>query len=723
MRPTFSRHTCQAALTIITLLALTACSDSDNDRRRQTPEEPTVAVSYDSTANPPDLPFPNAVYREDDGRLALPLPADADPDDLGNAAVAVNTLDGFSTIAPLHIDFAETIDATSIAPGSNVRVFEISVDSEGLPESVIAELENEVDYRVSISAVTESRLLIKPLRPLRGEAHYLVAVTSGLNAANGLAMGPSDDYLALREGDESDVDNGINRAYLGDLLRAQESVLADNGVTQDSVVTTFSFLTHNATEVLLSINDAATAMPVTLERPMMTIAGEEQPLTTAPFRPLAALYGLTPSGQSDLYTGTIELTYYMNVPADPTDDAVLDSYMRDSAGNPILGTDETPQSTNVTAPLLLAIPNTSRDPTLLKPAAGWPIAIYHHGIGFNRTNMLLIADAMAAQGVAMIAIDHPVHGVTPNDATILPLNIFAAAGVDFYNSDNERHFNLDLDGDSDIDEAGSHFSSPRNLLTGRDNLRQSVSDLIHLARSIPKITLPGASDLAFDGERIHFVGQSLGSFAGTMLAGVNEDTVAFSLAVPGAGGPKGAEGAPSGSEEFAEGLASLGLEQGSQEYEDYLGTLTTINGPADPINYAKLAGAKHPIHLTEIIGDGTPENPPDQTVPNTVLNVGQYEGLVVETAPLAGTEALVNSMNLEALFSPQVNPEGLSVVARYIRGGHTSQVNPSTLIDPFAVPAVTVEIQLQTATFIANDGKSVEVGDSSLLEMNYLPPE
>jgi hypothetical protein len=136
-----------------------------------------------------------------------------------------------------------------------------------------------------------------------------------------------------------------------------------------------------------------------------------------------------------------------------------------------------------------------------------------------------------------------------------------------------------------------------------------------------------------------------------------------------------------------------------------------------------LAGAKHPIHLTEIIGDGTPENPPDQTVPNTVLNVGQYEGLVVETAPLAGTEALVNSMNLEALFSPQVNPEGLSVVARYIRGGHTSQVNPSTLIDPFAVPAVTVEIQLQTATFIANDGKSVEVGDSSLLEMNYLPPE
>jgi len=723
MRPTFSRYTCHAALTLTALLTLSACSDSDNDRRPQTPEEPTVAVSYDSTANPPDLPFPNAVYRGDDGRLALPLPADAEPGDLGNAVVALNTLDGFSTIAPIHFDFAEPIEEASIEPGNNIRLFEISLTEEGLPEAVIEELDGETDYGVSISAVKDTRLLIKPLRPLRGGASYLVAVTTGLAASNGLAMGPSDDYLALREGDEADAGNGIDRSLLGDLLEAQESVLVDNGVSQESIVTTFGFSTHNATEVLQTINAVTAAMTVTLQRPMMTIAGEEQPLTTAPFRPLAALYGLTPSGQSDLYTGTIELTYYMNVPADPADDAVLDSYLRDNAGNPILGTDETPQSTNVTAPLLLAIPNTSRDPSLLKPAAGWPVAIYHHGIGFNRTNMLLIADAMAAQGVAMIAIDHPMHGVTPNDATILPLNIFAAAGVDFYNSDNERHFNLDLDGDSDIDEAGSHFYSPRNLLTGRDNLRQSVSDLIHLARSIPKITLPGASDLAFDGERIHFVGQSLGSFAGTMLAGVNEETVAFSLSVPGGGGPKGAEGAPSGSEEFAEGLASLGLAQGSQEYEDYLGTLTTINGPADPINYAKLAGAKHPIHLTEIIGDGTPENPPDQTVPNTVLNVGQYEGLVVETAPLAGTEPLINSMNLAALFSPQVNPEGLSVVARYIRGGHTSQVNPSTLIDPFAVPAVTVEIQLQTATFIANDGTSVEVGDSSLLEMNYLPPE
>ncbi|MEP1470507.1 MAG: hypothetical protein ABJK25_06025 [Halieaceae bacterium] len=723
MRTRLPRSAYRVGITALALLAFTACSDSDSNRRTPPPEEPTVAVSYDSTASPPELPFPNAIYENDEGRLTLPLPDDAEAEDLGNVVVALNTLDGFSTITPIHIDFAEPIDETSIESGSNVRLFEISLNEDGLPDTVIEELNAAENYSVTISAVKDTRILIKPLVPLHSGAHYLVSITSGLNASNGLAMGPSDDYVQLREGEGSDTGNGIDRGRLAELVRTQEQVLADSGVQPDTIVTSFSFSTQNSTEVMQGINDNATPMPVTLERPMMTIAGEVLPLTTAPFAPLAAFYGLTPSGQSDLYTGTITLPYYMNLPSSPADDSVLDSYMADSDGAPISGSDETPQSVNVIAPLLLSIPNPSRDPLLLKPASGWPVAIYHHGIFFNRTNMLLIADALAAQGVAMIAIDHPMHGVTPNDATILPLNIFAAVGVSFYDADTERHFNLDLDQDGEIDGAGDHFSSSRNQLTNRDNLRQSVSDLIHLARSIPSIMLPDASDLTFDRERIHFVGQSLGSFAGTILAGVNEDIVAFSLAVPGSGGAKGQEGSPSFSTGLVEGLASLGLEQGSQEYEDYLTALITINGAADPLNYAEQAGLKHSIHLTEIIGDSTPDNPPDQTVPNTVLNAGQYEGLVVETAPLAGTEALVRSMGLEALLASQVDPEGLLIVARYTQGGHSSQVNPSTIADPFAVPAVTVEIQLQTATFIANDGKSVEVNNSELLEMNYLPPE
>ncbi len=709
----------------IPLVVGVGCHDGgDRDREIDVVEPPvelTVEAVYDASANPPLLPFPNAVYAGEDGRLDMPLPEDSTPGDLGDAVVALNTLDGFSTAAPFYADFAEAIDAATLTAGDSVRLFEVVVDNEGLPTEVIAELQADEDYSVTVSVVMDSRLLVKPLRPLKGAANYLVGISNELRAQSGPRMAPSTNYADLRDGGQGSVDSLVDEAYLGELIQAQEALLAANGMTEGTIVSSFSFQTHAISDVLDGIDDTATARTVSLIRPMMTIGGVEQPLTTAPFRIIAAIFGLTPQGQSDVYTGVIDLPYYMNVPVGPMDDTVLDSFMRDAAGEPILGDASTLQSASVTVPVLVAIPNPSRDPSLIKPMNGWPVALYHHGIGVNRANMLLIADVLTSRGVAMVAIDQPLHGVTENDASQFPLDQFAAAGVDFYDGDNERHFNLDLDGDGEIDFAGTHFSSPRNRLTFRDNLRQSVSDLIYLARTIPAIELPDATGLAFDPDRIHFVSLSLGSLVGTILAGVNDDIHAFSLSAPGGGITKFSEGSPNSNADVLAAAAALGLEQGTQEFEDYLVLLTTIDGPGDPINYALTAGQNHPIHLTEIVGDGTPDNPPDQTIPNDVLDRGQYEGLVVETAPLAGTEPLIRSMNLNDLLDSAMNMEGLRVVGRFVQGDHQSQLNPSKALSPFAVPEVTQEIHLQTGTFIASDGESIEVGDSSLLEMNFMP--
>ena len=205
--------------------------------------------------------------------------------------------------------------------------------------------------------------------------------------------------------------------------------------------------------------------------------------------------------------------------------------------------------------------------------------------------------------------------------------------------------------------------------------------------------------------------------AGTMLAGVDSDIVAFSLAAPGGGNAKFFEGALNGGSDFVASLAALGFDQGTQSYEDLLTKLTTIDGPGDPINYATRAGEQHPIHINEIVGDGTTDNLPDGTIPNTVVNAGAYEGLVVETAPLSGTEPLIRAMDLQALLDTSSNPAGLRIVARMVQGVHSSQVNY------FSVPEVTREIQQQTATFLASDGKNIEVGNSELLEMNFTPAE
>ncbi|MFT5483721.1 MAG: pimeloyl-ACP methyl ester carboxylesterase [Halieaceae bacterium] len=702
----------------ILLLVMSACSDSTDPPPA---EIPTAKALFNSLATPAVLPFPNAIYATPNGRLGLPLAPDTVAGDLGDPVVALNTLDGFSTIAPIHASFAEAINATTIVGGGNVRLFEVAVDDRNLPTSIISELEAGRDYKVTLSAVLDSRVLVKPLIPLNASSNYLVGIGTGILAQSGLELGPSADYVDLRDGQQSSEAGSVDRSFLSELIGAQESLLSDSGMTEDGIVLSFSFPTHSTTDVLSAINGIATAMDVSLIRPTMTVNGEVMPLTSIPFAGLAAVFGMTPSGQADIYTGVIDLPYYMNVPTNPADDTVLDSYLRNAVGEPILDPGAGLQSVNLTVPLLMAIPNSSLDSSLVRPLSGWPVAIYQHGITGNRSNMLLIADALAARGVAMVAIDQPVHGVTPNDAGFLPLSLYTAFGVNFYDMENERHFNLDLNDDGIVDPAGQYSGSPRNALTFRDNLRQAVSDLVYLSRTLPTISLPDVPGLAFNADEVHFVSLSLGSMVGTMLAGVNSDIKAFSLSAPGGGITKFTEGSPNSNAGVLANAAELGLTQGNPDYEDYLRLLTTISGPGDPINYAVAAAQGHPIHITEIVGDGTPENPPDQTIPNDVLNAGQYEGLVVETAPLAGTEPLVRSMNLEALLDDAMNPEGLRVVARFVRGDHQSQVNPSNALSPFALPEVTQEIQNQTATFIASGGTTIEVLDSSLLEMNFVP--
>ena len=703
-------------VSMVCALALNACSDDNN---RVDNNVPTVAAIYDTTTA--ELPFPNAIYQGDDGRLALPLAAGVAAGDLSNATVALNTLDGFSTIAPIRISFAEDIDASSILAGDSVRLVQVSVDTNGLPSTQIKELDSS-EFIAVRSAVESNTVLIKPLLPLQSASNYVVIYTNGLVTESGLKTASSEDYARLRDGQVASNSN-LDEQQLSALIKAQESLAISLGVAQSDIVATTSFRTHSTTALLQRINDNATAVNYSLQRPNMTVDGVVQRLTTLPLDGLASIFGLTKTGQVDVYTGLIDMPYYMNIPTSPTDDSVNDGFFKNAQGNAVLAGSAIPQSNTLTVPIMVGIPNPSVDSGIVKPANGWPVAIYHHGITANRTNMLLIADSLAAQGVAMVAIDQPVHGVIPNDANILPLSVFASFNVSFYDAANERHFNLDLNGDGQIDLAGANFSSPRNQLTSRDNLRQSVSDLAHLAKTLAVMSLPGDSSLAFDANKIHFVSLSLGSIVGTQLAGVNSDIKAFSLSAPGAGGIKFTESAPNGNAGVIASLAALGFTQGEQDYENYLTLLTTIAGPGDPINYSAKASELHPIHLTQIIGDGTEQNPPDQTIASEVLDIAPYAGLVKETAPLSGTEPMVRVMGLADVFSTVSNSGGVRGVVRFLRGDHQSQLNPSNLLSPFAVPEVTQEMHLQTASFIASGGAQIEVGNTGLVDDNFFPAE
>ena len=60
-------------------------------------------------------------------------------------------------------------------------------------------------------------------------------------------------------------------------------------------------------------------------------------------------------------------------------------------------------------PLFVTVPNAGSGQA--KPAAGWPVVIFQHGITRNRTDMLALAPTLAAAGFVTVAIDMPLHGL------------------------------------------------------------------------------------------------------------------------------------------------------------------------------------------------------------------------------------------------------------------------------------------------------------------------
>ena len=163
---------------------------------------------------------------------------------------------------------------------------------------------------------------------------------------------------------------------------------------------------------------------------------------------------------------------------------------------------------NPNIPLFVTVPNAASGRA--KPAAGWPVVIFQHGLRGNRTQSAAIAAAYAAQGFVVAAIDIPLHGIT-------------AAANPLYQGALERTFNLDLVNnatgapgpDGAIDPSGTHIINLTSLLTSRDNLRQAATDIAQLSVSLPGLDLDGDAVSDIDANRIHYSGISLGGIVGT----------------------------------------------------------------------------------------------------------------------------------------------------------------------------------------------------------------
>lgn len=358
------------------------------------------------------------------------------------------------------------------------------------------------------------------------------------------------------------------------------------------------------------------------------------------------------------------------------------------------------------------------------------VIIYQHGVTSIKENAYALAlgqigaGATASKSVAVVVIDHPLHG--------------------------ERGYALSGSMDTvTTSENPTPYLNLGYLTVARDNLKQSVADLLGLRLAVGLANTQGlGGQLGGAGLKVHFLGHSLGAITGANLLAVANQTTGSAqadalfkfdtggLAMPGGGiaplllnspsfGPtikmsvltSGSPALKAGFtayapncktaaatcfvNEFLPSLDAATQAGAASTLQSYTFAAQSVLDSADPINLGSGIAKSFPLFATEIVGDGA-LSLPDQVIPNSIAS-----------APLGGTEPLFRVLGLQELKGSGVLPAGHHA-ARFLKGGHSSLLAPDENFDQAG--AVTTEIQTQFASFFMSGGAAVKVTDDPLIK-------
>ncbi|WP_417665604.1 VolA/Pla-1 family phospholipase [Pseudidiomarina sp.] len=724
--------------------------------------------------------------------FSFSLPTDENGDQVSVSAASLE--------APGSIRVFETIMG-----GSDVSAACAAAPSPAVTCAVAAELVHGQDFIVK--ATGPAGVAVVPLKPFKAKTGYLAVLTDNIQDSLGRSVKPSQTYGLMKRSVSTDpVSPDPSAQSLQGLINSHEAALAAHGVDTDTVTYASSFTTQSTADAfymvktMMAAQFSATAQAGT-PSPSLGVAplgyNAAQALVQAgalPNDPSNPAYQLSSTAQ--VYGGQVTLPYFSPLPTaesptaplegrwmakcdsgvsvlgaiqagaiDPTNTPSIDptwlsggaatfipawvqaclqaSTPEAVAAMDFPGVDEERHVTkfnpvpavqgNVTVNAVVTVPDLATvnavrggmgmDPITM-PADGWPIAIFQHGITAYKETSLSLAGMMALNGVATVAIDHPLHG----DRGFGAINATSGKGP------------------------ATAYMNLGSLLTTRDNLRQSVSDLLGLRLSL------NATNAPIDADRVYFAGHSLGAIAGTAFSAVANTPMTgpleaasalfsvqgSSFMAPGGSianfllasnsfGPviksqllyaqsadfaaavnatAEAQGVAPTAPEFQGLLISVydqfwaslsGAEQAAitSVFEQFAFAAQTVVDSADPINYASsLVATETPVHLIEVVGDGA-ENLPDQVIPNAVAN-----------KPLAGTEPLISALGLEAVTETLVTVDGTPVsgAVRFTAGSHGS------IVDPSASPAATQEMQTQTAVWFSTDNTVIPVQNPDVVQ-------
>ena len=718
------------ALSLTALLA--ACGGGSNDSPRAVPAPPannpggppvtSVLTARFDPANAV-IPTPNNLLLQGTTDLTLNIPV-ANPNNFGDPTVALNALDGWSTVAPWSSSFSAAPAPASVTPGGSVRMFQVTLSGPGgAVIGIVRELQGGVDFVTAFASsdATGRTLAVVPLKPLAQISSYMVVLTNGIADAAGNAATPDQTYFLAKKTSPLVV-NGVSTEPLlsnaqataleplRQLVNFQEAAAEGAGIPRANIVLSWVATTQSITPVLQTVRAITQPGTVVLAPTGLNI---QQAIPSLP--PIA-----------DIVVGFIELPYYLEAPSTQNPTAPLTTFWKGAAcgtvpacggalgpNNPstfLTFLNTRPVATgSVRVPVLMTVPNAASG--RVKPAGGWPLVIFQHGITRNRSDGLAISATLASQGFAMVSIDQPLHGITPADTALAPFRVnntpFFAAGV------RERTFDVDFvnnatgapGADGNPDASGTHSINLSSLLTSRDNTRQAIADLFVLRASVPNMSIDGDATGDFDNGNVSFVGQSLGSIVGTGFVAFEPTVNVAVLSVPGGGIAQLLNGSPTFGPRIRAGLAASGVNAGTPDFDRFMGAAQQVVDSADPVNLAGFAAAKR-ILLHEVVGGGAltggGTSLPDQVIPNAVAG-----------APLSGTEPLIRAFGLAGITGTTANAGGVRGAVRFIQGNHGSILQPGAATAEAL--AATVEMQGQMASFLVSGGTAVQVANPTVI--------
>ncbi|MCR8922555.1 hypothetical protein NO559_07210 [Dasania sp. GY-MA-18] len=752
-------------ITISTALLLTACGNSSKNTQNSVnpadDETPTSRVSFKPADGILPLPSDLLFSGTTDGTLEMPdevAGRAAGGADYTDPAVALGALDGWSTQMPIIVNFdmaaGTTLDASSIS--GKVRIFVVHKSNgatcNGNPTAIPAGLPcaptgTELTFGVDFfTQAGEDSLTVLPLTPLTANTTYVVAFISGISDSDGNEVKASATYQLLKDTEE-DLSGNASLASLQAVIEIYEGMIAaatGGAVNSDNLIYSMAMSTQSVGDDMGVIKSLLALSP-----PSITVA--DQGYTVRTF--LTGALGSDPGAAFDAaqyYAGTITLPYYSAIPTGANPMAPIDTPWKALCDNGLLiaaGATGPAGPNDATCNALSGgalrdygldsdrhitqynfIPEARTNdvidvqmtiPTSGSCSAPYKVAILQHGITSTKEAMLLMTAALSAPPVCMatVAIDHPLHG--------------------------SRGFDLGGDPGDEINAStvsGTHYMNLSALLVARDNLKQSMADMLGLRRGLESVT--GAS---IDDDNVFVAGLSLGGISSVGFAAVANATVdatfnVENISIHSAGGGIAAflnESASFGplvqsavisaaggdlADELVAFMASpasacTGFTVGTEayttcQYNAFLAQLSANNEAAkltqiqstmasfvfaaqtvvdsgDPNNYAaSLVASSTPVHLTEVIGDGG-SNLADQVIPNQTTAV-----------PFGGTEPLAALLGLAGVDTNTVG----GALVRFTKGKHGSLLDPTASTEaPNAAAnlAVTTEIQTQVANFFA----------------------